>query len=123
MQPEQDSGPEATRVELASVQTRRVGDALVVTGCGEFDSVSTPQLKLALQEAVHETPLLLVVDLTDVQFFGSVALATLAQLRQEQVTLRLAVGHTVRRILGLMGMEEVFALYDSVADALAAGSS
>ncbi|MET7998263.1 STAS domain-containing protein [Amycolatopsis sp. NPDC005232] len=105
-----------------SVSLRGEGSAVVLTARGEFDALTAPLLQAAIHDALKTTPDVLVVDLTAVSFFSSIALAALAEARQaagERTSLRLAVERQLDRTLRLVGLHHRFALYSSVADALA----
>ncbi|MEU4670467.1 STAS domain-containing protein [Amycolatopsis sp. NPDC023774] len=107
-----------------TISLRRAGSAVVLTAQGEFDAVSTPELRTSIHKAVEDGPEVLVIDLTAVEFFGSGAIAALvdAHLRAaEQTSLRLAVEHYVARTLKLVGLDRQLATYPSVEEALAAG--
>ncbi|MEV0074465.1 MULTISPECIES: STAS domain-containing protein [unclassified Amycolatopsis] len=120
------SDPERARgAGETGVSLRREGSAVVLTARGEFDALTTPQLQAAVREALHDQdpPDVLVIDLTAVNFFASMALAALAEARQaagERTTLRLAVEHSLDRTLRLIGLDQRFALYSSATEALAA---
>ncbi|WIX75551.1 STAS domain-containing protein [Amycolatopsis carbonis] len=106
-----------------SVSLRREGSAVVLTARGEFDALTTPQLQAAIHEALKTAPDVLVIDLTAVDFFASMALAALSEGRQaagERTSLRLAVERYLDRTLRLVGLDQRFALYSSAAEALAA---
>ncbi|WP_432845592.1 STAS domain-containing protein [Amycolatopsis sp. CA-161197] len=105
------------------VSLHHEGSAVVVTARGEFDALTTPLLEGAIREALKTTPDVLVVDLTSVDFFASMALAALCEGRQaagERTRLCLAVKRYLDRTLRLVGLDQGFALYSSVAEALAA---
>lgn len=99
---------------------RPAPDCVVVTVLGEIDLVSAPELAVALEEYLDGTPSV-VVDLTDVTFFGSLGLATLVRLTElaEAAGVRLALvpGPLVLRTMELTRTTEMFTVYDSVADA------
>ncbi|MEU4673416.1 STAS domain-containing protein [Amycolatopsis sp. NPDC023774] len=124
--PASDPDPERARgAGETGVSLRREGSAVVLTARGEFDVLTTPQLQAAVREALHDQnpPDVLVIDLTAVRFFASIALSALAEARQaagEHTTLRLAVEHSLDRTLRLVGLDQQFALYSSAAEALAA---
>jgi anti-sigma B factor antagonist len=99
---------------------RPAPDCVVLTVLGEIDLVSAPELAAALEDYLDGTPCV-VVDLTDVTFFGSLGLATLVRLTAlaEAAGVRLALvpGPLVKRTMELTRTEEMFTVYDSVADA------
>lgn len=103
---------------------RPTPDCVVLTVLGEIDLVSAPELATALEEYLDGTPCV-VVDMTDVTFFGSLGLATLVRLSAlaESTGVRLALvpGPLVVRTMELTRTADMFTLYDSVADARRSG--
>lgn len=99
---------------------RPAPDCVVITVLGEIDLVTAPELTTALEDYLDGTPCV-VVDLTDVTFFGSLGLATLVRLTAlaESTGVRLALvpGPLVARTMELTRTTDIFTAYDSVADA------
>lgn len=97
-------------------------DCVVLTVLGEIDLVTAPELAAAIEEHLDGTPSV-VVDMTDVTFFGSLGLATLIRLttlaEAKGTRLALVPGPLVRRTMDLTTTVDMFTLYDSVADARA----
>ncbi|MFL6145019.1 MAG: STAS domain-containing protein [Labedaea sp.] len=109
-----------------SVDSRRVDDVLVVRVTGEIDIQTAPKLQESLDETVERMKGgRVVVDLTDVTFFGSVGLAVLAdaaaQADQHHCLLRIVVGinHLVRRSIEVTGLDRVLVLCVNLVEALA----
>ncbi|MFD2416781.1 STAS domain-containing protein [Amycolatopsis pigmentata] len=95
----------------------------VVVGVqGEVDALTAPRLAVTLTEQLA-TATLLVVDLSQVDFFGAAGLGVLvsaaARAAERAVTLRLVAGTRVRRVLSLVGLEEKLTVCATVAAALA----
>lgn len=120
-------GPPMT-VEVSQLQTGRakpgVDDVLVVRVAGEVDLRTAPQLQVALDETVERmTGGRVVIDLTDVAFFGSPGLAVLAeaaaQADQHRCALRVVVGINplVRRSIEVTGLDRVLTLCVNVVEA------
>ncbi|MEU4675066.1 STAS domain-containing protein [Amycolatopsis sp. NPDC023774] len=115
------AGDAAALGDTTGVNLRRDSAVAVLTARGEFDMVTTPQLQVAIREALLEAPPVLVLDLTEVAFFSSAAIGALVEARDaagERTELRLAVGHYLDRTVKLVGLRAVFALYPSASDAL-----
>jgi anti-sigma B factor antagonist len=98
----------------------------VVTVGGEVDVYSAPQLRDQLTETLAEQPTV-VVDLSGVEFIDSTGLGALVAARTTAAERggTLALVCTQQRILKLFaitGLDSVFAIFNSVADA-AAGSA
>ncbi len=108
--------PEHVRLRVARPST----DCVVLTVNGEIDLVSAPELATAFEEYLDGTPCV-VVDLTDVTFFGSLGLATLVRMtalaESSGVRLALVPGPLVKRTMELTRTAELFTVYESVADA------
>jgi anti-sigma B factor antagonist len=111
-------------VEFSQLKTRGVDDVLVVRVAGEVDLGSAPQLQEALDETLERMAGgRVVVDLTDVSFFGSPGLAVLAeaarQADQHSCVLRIVVGVNplVRRTIEVTGLDRVLVLCVNVVEA------
>lgn len=97
-------------------------DTVVVSVQGEVDALTAPRLAVTLTEEMA-TASLLVVDLSQVGFFGAAGLGVLARVAagaaERAVTLRLVAGARVRRLLTLVGLAESMTVCATVAEALA----
>ncbi|MBM7773608.1 anti-anti-sigma factor [Actinokineospora baliensis] len=107
------------------LQVERVGPwAVLVTVRGEIDLATVAATRRALLAglAVPE-PLLLVVDLSEVDFLAAVGLSALVELRDlagaRAVDLRLVVGgRAVPRLLDVTGLRRTFRLHSAADDPL-----
>jgi anti-sigma B factor antagonist len=114
---------------VLSLTRRRAGGAMVIEAMGEVDLATAPDLAAEVCEALEqrETSLCL-VDLTKVTFLASAGLTALTQATRHAgrlgEPLRLVVdsNRPVIRPIELTGLDQIFALYHSVDDALAAGT-
>jgi anti-sigma B factor antagonist len=96
-----------------SVSLRRVRAAVVVTVTGEVDMVTAPAVREAVDEARRDPGVaVVVIDLSDVDYFGSAGLQTLlwahnTVLAHHGLTLRVVVDHTraVIRPLQITGLD------------------
>jgi anti-sigma B factor antagonist len=91
---------------------------------GEVDINTVAQLSEALDHAVRESSGALIVDLSDVVFLGSTGLTALvrarAQLgREERALLVVCPPGPVRRLFELVGIVDLFELFDSREEAAA----
>ena len=93
---------------------------------GEIDMNTAPVLAEEFEKAVSSDPraALIVVDLSDVTFFGSAGIAALLDARAQGEAagsrLRLVASHgPVHRSLEIAGVLEMLAIYPSVPDAIA----
>jgi anti-sigma B factor antagonist len=102
---------------------RRDGDT-VVSLAGELDLYNAEEVRSAFLDALAGEPAVLVVDLAEVTFIDSTALGVLVDALKRMADrsgFRLAApGLEVRRALDVSGLDAVFVVHDTVADALAA---
>ncbi|WP_280395438.1 STAS domain-containing protein [Nocardia brasiliensis] len=92
----------------------------VLTVGGEVDAASVTLLRAGIEEALDGEPELLVLDLSDVGFFGSAGLSALlfaleAVPRRE---LRVVASPQVRRPIEVTGLDQVLIVFDTLDDAL-----
>ena len=99
--------------------------ATVVTVVGEVDMLTAPVLRQRLEEhfAAGQTPI--IVDLSQVEFFGSTALAVLVDTHQRaaaegRIFVLIAKTRIVRRPLKVTELDKVLSVYDDLDDALEA---
>lgn len=114
--------------QLLTVRSLSQERAVVLTVIGSVDGLTAPRLRSAVTAAFENLDgRVLVIDLTDVRFFGSPGLRTLFDSAAEAVhhrghqPLRIVVDDTrpVIRPIEIVGLDGVLALYDTVDDALA----
>lgn len=104
------------------VQVVGMGECTRVTVRGELDIATAPQLVEALTRAIEERQPRIVVDLLGTTFVDSTGLTTLfrAHKRLESQGRVLAIvcgsdNFEVRRVIDLMGFDEVFNIYETLA--------
>ncbi|MBV8789205.1 MAG: STAS domain-containing protein [Mycobacterium sp.] len=94
----------------------------VVSVSGEIDLVTAPALEQAIAAVVAESPTALVIDLSAVEFLGSVGLKILAATYEKLGTSTgfgvVARGPATRRPIHLTGLDKTFPLYPTLDDAL-----
>ncbi len=94
----------------------------VVSVSGEIDLVTAPALEQAIGAVVAEGPTALVIDLSGVEFLGSVGLkilaATYEKLGDSAEFGVVARGAATRRPIHLTGLDKTFPLYPTLDDAL-----
>ncbi|HEY0641465.1 MAG TPA: STAS domain-containing protein [Pseudonocardiaceae bacterium] len=108
---------------LLDVELRRADDTVVLVVRGEVDLATAPVLREGLRAAADSHAPLVVVDLTDVSFMGSVGvdllLDALADARSRRRELRLAgVGGAVRLVLDATDTTDRFERYPTAAEAV-----
>ena len=94
----------------------------VVSVSGEIDLVTAPALEQAIGAVVADGPTALVIDLSAVEFLGSVGLkilaATYEKLGKTTEFGVVARGPATRRPIHLTGLDKTFPLYPTLDDAL-----
>jgi len=110
-------------VEL-SLSTRESAGTTVVDVGGEIDVYTSPKLRERLVGLVNEGAISLVVNLDAVEFIDSTGLGVLVgvlkRTRARGGSLSLVCRRdALLRVFTITGLEKVFAIYDSVADATA----
>ncbi len=102
----------------------KVGAAYVVRLGGELDLYNAAQVRAALVEAAAGAPERIVVDLGEVEFLDSTSLGVLIEARSRlanRAGLMLAApGLETRRALQISGLDKLFAVHDTVPEALGA---
>lgn len=96
----------------------------VVSVGGEIDLVTAPALDRAVGAVLAEEPTALVIDLSAVEFLGSVGLKILAATCEKLGTSAgfgvVARSPATRRPISLTGLDKTFPLFASLEDALTA---
>jgi anti-sigma B factor antagonist len=94
----------------------------VVSVGGEIDLVTAPALEEAIGAVIADGPTALVIDLSAVEFLGSVGLKILAATYEKLGTATqfgvVARGPATRRPIHLTGLDKTFPLYQTLEDAL-----
>jgi anti-sigma B factor antagonist len=115
-------GTEGIREDPVAGVDRSDG-ATVVRLAGELDLYNAHAVREALLAACEESPVRLVVDLSDVSFIDSTALGVLIEARSKlgRPALVLAAPQLeTRRTLQVSGLDRHLPVHDSVDDALSA---
>ncbi|WP_448391692.1 STAS domain-containing protein [Mycolicibacterium sp. XJ879] len=102
------------------------GIAVVVVG-GDVDVATVSTLEEAITDALGAEPTALVIDLTDVEFLASAGLQTLVATNEAVIKNTgfavVANGPATSRPIQLTGLDQVFAMYPTLAEAIAALSA
>jgi anti-sigma B factor antagonist len=109
-----------------SLSTRSVSDRVVLEIGGEIDVYTAPRLRERLVDLVGTGNAHVVVDLARVDFLDSTGLGVLVgahrRLRAGGGSLRLVIPHErLLKIFRITGLDTVFEIQSSVADAIAGG--
>jgi anti-sigma B factor antagonist len=106
---------------ITATVTDHDGVAVLSIG-GEIDLVTAPALEEAIGGVVAENPTALIIDLSGVEFLGSVGLkilaATYEKLGNSAEFGVVARGPATRRPIHLTGLDKTFPLYPTLDDAL-----
>jgi anti-sigma B factor antagonist len=107
-----------------TIADRVRGDFDVIELAGDIDVETARTLRAHIVDRFNGSTSRVVVDLSGVDFMDSSGLGALVsgwQLTREDGAFRIAGANSiVRRVLSITGMEDVFAIYDSVDDATSA---
>jgi len=99
-------------------------DATIVQVAGEIDLATSEEFAQAVNQALAGRSSVVVVDLRDVTFMGSIGLSVLLGANQDAdkagVRLRIADGGGVsHRAIEISGLDQVLAVFGTVDDAIA----
>ena len=104
----------------------RTDRACVLALAGEIDLYNSPEVKRRLLDAIASGEKHIVVDLTETTFVDSTMLATLTAARKRLARQGRVVivcsDRNIRKVLEVTGLDGLFAVYDTRAEALAAGN-
>lgn len=107
-----------------AISVEHRGDIAVLTVSGVVDLATAPALEEATDQLVAQKPRALVIDVTDVTFLASVGLKILASTHREISPTGcfavIADGPATSRPIKLTHLDEVFPLYTTLDDGLAA---
>ncbi|PXX60898.1 anti-anti-sigma factor [Nocardia tenerifensis] len=109
------------KAKSLDVEARSVDSARILSLTGEIDMASAPQFQAAVDEALQDKPATLVVDLSQVEFFGSAGLSVLLVAAEALPSgrLRVVASPPVRRPIEVTGLDKLLSVHNSVDDALA----
>ena len=108
-----------------SVDTSMVGDRTLVAVGGEIDVYTAPKLRERLVTLVESGSYELIVDMENVEFLDSTGLGVLVgglkRVRAHEGWIDLVCTQSrILRIFRITGLNRVFSIYDTVAEAVAA---
>ncbi|MFC9895694.1 STAS domain-containing protein [Nocardia sp. NPDC127579] len=99
-------------------------DVTVLSVVGEIDLATAPALETAIEGVLAETPRAVIIDLTGVGFLASAGMAALVAAHKRAGTATtiavVAEGPATSRQLKMTALDQVFALYATLDEALAA---
>ncbi|MGW0515844.1 STAS domain-containing protein [Crossiella sp. NPDC003009] len=119
----QDHTPTAAAAAPMTVTVVSHPEGVVLTLVGEVDMLTTPDLRKTLKEVLATEPPAIVLDLTEVDFFGSSGLAALAETHQQAGRTDLRVVTTsaaVLRPLHVTALDRLIGVFPTVTAALEA---
>lgn len=99
------------------------GDVAAVGVSGELDMLTAPELARVIEAVARKKPAALVVDLSAVDFLASAGMSTLITAHEDIAPqarfVVVADGPATSRPLRLVGIDQIFAVYRTLDDALA----
>jgi anti-sigma B factor antagonist len=110
---------------LLRITRRRFTATVVVFVAGDIDLTTAAHLADVLRAELGSHPGTIVLDLTDVEFMGSIGIAVLAEADQaagasgQRLRVVVSEGHAVRRSLTMSGMAERLSVFGDLDDAIA----
>jgi anti-sigma B factor antagonist len=120
-----ERGDPADRVtgSAGTVVLDRDGAAAVLRVTGALDLALAPQLQQMVDRAARDEPVLIVIDLSDLDFLASAGMAVLvrAHRRQPAVVRLVASSRIILRPLELTRLTDELIIHPTLDDALAAG--
>ncbi|MFJ4653298.1 STAS domain-containing protein [Nocardia sp. NPDC088792] len=113
-------------VRELTVTTSTVGSAIILSASGEVDIVSAPKLSATVSEALATGSSVLVLELSEVSFFGSAGLSVLVEALRTAATdqqVKVVGSMPVQRPIELTGLDKMLDVHDTLEDALRDRSS
>ncbi|MFI6172043.1 STAS domain-containing protein [Nocardia sp. NPDC051052] len=109
------------KAKSLETDVRSVDAARILSLTGEIDMASAPQFQAAVDEALRDKPATLVVDLSQVEFFGSAGLSVLLVAAEALPSgeLRVVASPPVRRPIEVTGLDKLLSVHNTVDEALA----
>lgn len=106
-----------------TVDVEQHDGAVVLRVAGELDMLTTPKLQEAITRELAAGPAVLVIDLTDVTFLASSAMAAIVSAHREaadRTAVRIvATSRETARPLEVAGLNAFLAIFPTLKDALA----
>ncbi|AGZ51083.1 anti-anti-sigma factor [Mycobacterium kansasii ATCC 12478] len=117
-----DKGPPLSTPDSITAEVTDHDGVAVLSIGGEIDLVTAPALEEAIGGVVADNPSALIIDLSGVEFLGSVGLKILAATYEKLGSAAqfgvVARGPATRRPIHLTGLDKTFALYPTLDEAL-----
>ena len=111
---------------LAEVRSEWHGEVPAAAVHGEIDASNVAEVGVALRGLVSNHSAVLVVDLSPTAYLDSAGINLMFslgdELRSRQLTLRLVIapGSPIERMVNITGLDRVYPIYATVADAVSA---
>ncbi|HEY7593532.1 MAG TPA: STAS domain-containing protein [Actinophytocola sp.] len=118
-----DPGSDSGNAFDVTVDVERHDTAVVLRVAGELDMLTTPKLQECITRELAAGPAVLVIDLSDVTFLASSAMAAIVSAHQEageRSAVRIvATSRETARPLEVAGLNTYLAIFPTLEDALA----
>jgi anti-anti-sigma factor len=105
------------------LNTRKEQDVAVIAVTGRVDAVTAPQFEKHLSTLIEAGELLLLIDLSDLEYISSAGLRTLLATAKRLKTIRgellfAGLRGPVEEVFKISGFHTIFKVYETTADAL-----
>ena len=104
-----------------TLDTNWIGRTAVVAAVGTVDVLTAPQLTEAVEAVLTESPSAVIIDLTEVDFLASAGMSTLISIHEKISGSGhfgvVASGPVTSRPMRLVGLHEVFSMYETLDEA------
>jgi anti-sigma B factor antagonist len=115
------AGMSSAEFQPLSVKVEQGPSGSVLSVAGEVDTLTAPELRLNMDQALPGAGEVLVVDLSEVTFLSSAGLSVLVQAHQRAEeaggAVRIVTNSGTARVFQLTGLTETLHLFGSLAEA------
>lgn len=114
---------DSTAIDL-QIDSKFEGPWAILGLRGEVDIYTSPKLKEAIVELLDSGKARLIIDMSEVDFIDSsglgVLIGGLKRVREQdgEMTLVVSTSESIKRLLGITGMDRVFTVHQSLEDSL-----
>lgn len=106
-----------------NINIERKPNTVIIKPLGEIDLHNSPQLRKTLQEVIKQNTVNLLINLEAVSYVDSSGLATLVEVfqqisKQGKKLALFSLQDTVKNVLSITRLDEIFPIYPSLEEAL-----
>jgi len=110
--PEESEEPQSPGERFAAVEAESIDGGIRIRGDGQFDFWTAPKLRTALLQAAGKRESVIEVELADVRYFGSAAIAALIECNEAVETyggrFTVLANDYVREVLAILNLDKQF---------------